>query len=397
MNTKCDVISVSRDIFEVPEEEPGGSKPQLERVWGEIDNWNSWKWQLKNSIKSSEDLKKVLSLHNVAMPDLIAKTEKVFPLAITPYYFSLIKQFNYNDPVFAMCIPNALELENPSFLNNDPLHEEEDTVVDGLVHRYADRALIVSTSQCAAYCRFCTRKRVAGSKTYHLTDCQLDKIIEYLTAHPEIKDVIISGGDAFTMSTSKLENIISKVRAVKSVEIIRIGTRTPVTMPQRITSELVNMINKYHPIFINTHFNHPNEITEESKKACLKMVEKGIPVNNQTVLLKGVNDDPKVMAELLQKLLTFRVRPYYIFQCDLVKGAEHFRTPISKGLEIMEYLRGRISGLAIPHFIIDAPEGKGKIPVLPNYIVGRTASQTVLKNYKGETVFYPEPICQEKK
>lgn len=383
-------IMRTREGFEVPEE-PGGSKPQLTEVWGEIDNWNSWKWQLSHSIKSSRELKQILSCKGIPVPELLEQTESIFPLAITPYYFSLIKEFNYNDPVFSMCIPNALELKNPSFLKDDPLHEEEDTVVDGLVHRYADRALIISTSQCAVYCRHCTRKRVAGCRDYHLSDLQLDKIIEYLTIHEEIRDVIISGGDPFTMSTRKLENIISKIRSVKSVEIIRIGTRTPVTLPQRITSELVNMINRYHPVFVNTHFNHPNEITEESQKACLKMIEKGIPVNNQSVLLKGINDNPIVMAELCQKLLTFRVKPYYLFSCDLVKGTEHFRTPIDKGLEIMEYLRGRVSGLAIPHFIIDAPEGKGKIPILPNYIVNRNSTGITLRNYKGEEVFYPEP------
>lgn len=391
MNTKPEIQTVEK---EVPEE-PGGSMPQL-KGWGEINNWDSWKWQLKNSIKSPDGLKEFLLQRNVLIPENIAKTASIFPMSITPYYLSLIKKFDYSDPVFSMCIPNELELTNPSFLSDDPLHEEEDTVVRGLVHRYKDRALIVSTSQCAMYCRHCTRKRVAGSKDYHLSDCEIDNIINYLTQHSEIKDVIVSGGDPFTMSTNKLEKLISKIRSVKSVEIIRIGTRTPVTMPQRITSELVNMLCRYHPVFVNTHFNHPNEITEDSKKACLKMIDKGIPVNNQTVLLKGINDDPEVMAELCRKLLTLRVKPYYMFQCDLVKGVEHFRTSIDKGLSIMEYLRGRISGLAIPHFIIDAPEGKGKIPVLPNYIIGKEDNGTILKNYKGERVYYPEPICKNK-
>jgi len=235
----------------------------------------------------------------------------------------------------------------------------------------------------------CTRKRVAGSKDYHLTDCQLEKIVEYLTLHSEIKDVIISGGDAFTMSTSKLEKIISKIRSVKSVEIIRIGTRTPVVMPQRITSELVNMINKYHPIFVNTHFNHPNELTEESKKACLKMIEKGIPVNNQSVLLKGINDDPVVMAELCRKLLTFRVRPYYIFSCDKVTGTNHFQTSIEKGLEVMDYLRKHISGLGVPSFIVDLQDGKGKIPLLPNYIKEIKKDTVIFQNLFGGISEYP--------
>lgn len=383
--------SNSQEFFEAPEDEPG-SKPQFNSNWGVNQCWDNWRWQLKHSIRSSKDLKIVLSENGMSIPDDIDKTEKIFPLSITPYYFSLIKKFDYSDPIFSMSVPNSCELNNPSFLTNDPLHEEEDTVVEGLVHRYADRALIISTSRCAMYCRHCTRKRVAGSKDYHLTDSQLDNIILYLTQHPEIKDVIISGGDPFTMSTRRLERIISKVRSVSSVDIIRIGTRTPVTLPQRITGELISMINRYHPIFVNTHFNHPNEITKESSEACLKMIERGIPVNNQSVLLKGINDNVETMSTLCRNLLKIRVRPYYLFQCDLVKGAEHFRTPLAKGIEIMDHLRGRVSGLGIPHFIVDAPEGKGKIPILPKYMVEQKENETILRNYKNELVTYPEPI-----
>ena len=237
----------------------------------------------------------------------------------------------------------------------------------------------------------CTRKRVTDSKDFHLTEKELDNIIDYLKNHPEIKDIIVSGGDPLTMPTNKLENILAKLRTVDSIEIIRIGTRTPVTMPMRITDELVEMISKYHPVWLNTHFNHPNEITEESKKAVLKLVNKGIPVNNQNVLLKGINDDSKILSELYKGLLKIRCRPYYMFICDLVKGIEHFRTSIDKGIEIMENLRGRLSGLGIPHFIVDSPEGKGKIPILPNYIVKKEDGQTILRNYKNEVVKYPDP------
>lgn len=380
--------------FDSPEPYPG-RKPRLQFNWGgnehNIDDWNDWTWQIKNSIKSSKDLIKVFQNQNISIPKEIMKAEKVFPMAITPYYFSLIKKFDYSDPIFKQSVPDIRELCNPSFLKDDPLNEEEDTVINGLVHRYNDRALIISTSQCSMYCRFCTRKRVAGSTTYHLTDCQLDNIITYLKSHPEIKDVIISGGDPFTMSTNKLENIISKVRSVESVDIIRIGTRTPVVMPQRITDELVNMISQYHPIFVNTHFNHPNEITEDSKNACLKMINKGIPVNNQSVLLNGINDNFETMSTLCRNLLKIRVKPYYLFQCDLVKGIEHFRTSIQDGIDLMDSLRGRVSGLGIPHYIIDSPEGKGKIPVLPNYILEQNKEGVTLRNYKNEKVFYPNP------
>lgn len=380
-------------------DEPGGTKPRLKErgridikeIQVEKDNWYDWKWQLKNSIRSIKDLELVLSEKGIIISDEIKEAAKVFPLAITPYYLSLIKDFSYNDPIYKMSIPSSEELLNPSFLSNDPLGEEHDCAVPNLVHRYDDRALLVSTNKCAMFCRFCTRKRVTGSKDFHLTDKELDNAINYLKIHTEIKDVIISGGDPFTMPTSKLENILARLRSVKSIEIIRIGTRTPVTLPMRITDELVDMLSKYHPVWVNTHFNHPNEITDESKQAILRLVNRGIPVNNQNVLLKGINDDSSILSVLYKELLKIRVRPYYCFQCDLVKGGEHFRTPISKGIEIMENLRGRISGLGIPHFIIDSPGGKGKIPILPNYIVSREEKETILRNYKGEMITYPEP------
>lgn len=385
-----DVIDSSTNYCEPDLDDPGGSKPRFTMDWGvKEDQWENWHWQLKNSIRTVEELKSLLPELDIS--DKTIEASKCFPMAITPYYLSLIKKFDYSDPIFSQSVPNEQELNNPCFLSDDPLAEEHDTVINNLVHRYNDRALVISTSKCAMYCRHCTRKRVAGTKYYNLSNKQLDNIIIYLNNHPEIKDVIISGGDAFTMSTSKLENILKKLRSVETLDIIRIGTRTPVTLPMRITDDLVNMIAKYHPIWVNTHFNHPNEITKSSKKACEMMANKGIPVNNQCVLLKGINDSSNTMIDLCRGLLKIRVKPYYIFQCDLVKGVEHFRTPISKGIEIMENLRGRISGLGIPSFIIDAPEGKGKIPILPNYILMRENDQTLLKNYKGEIVCYPEP------
>lgn len=407
MNDSAEVSinSSSKTICEPDLDDPGGRTPRLYSRGENTNNknhWNDWHWQLRNSIKSVEHLNSILFEKGITLSDKTIEAAKCFPLSITPYYFSLIKEFSYSDPIFSQCVPNEKELDNPSFLNNDPLSEEHDTVVDNLVHRYNDRALLISTSKCAMYCRHCTRKRVAGDSEFYLSDLQLDNIITYLKNHPEIKDVIISGGDPLTMSTSKLENILSKVRAVETVDIIRIGTRVPVTMPQRVTNELVDMLSKYHPIFINTHFNHPNEITTESKEACSKIVNRGIPMGNQCVLLKGVNDNSDTMVDLCRGMLKIRVKPYYMYQCDLVKGVEHFRTPISKGIEIMENLRGRVSGLGIPSFIVDSPEGKGKIPVLPNYIVLQDENETILRNYKNEFIKYPEPtnttdnICLQK-
>jgi len=392
-----DTTSSNTNICEPDLDDPGGSKPWFIKNQGENTEWEDWHWQLQNSIRSIEDL-------NSIVPDFFseksAEAAKQFPLSITPYYLSLIKEFSYSDPIFSQCVPNEKELDNPSFLSNDPLEEEHDTVVPNLVHRYNDRALLISTSSCPVYCRHCTRKRVAGTKNFYISDYQLNNVIKYIKNHPEIKDVIVSGGDPLTMSTDKLENILYRLKTIDTIDIIRIGTRTPVTLPMRITDELVNMISKYHPIWLNTHFNHPNEITEESIEACSKLINKGIPVGNQCVLLKGVNDSPDIMVELCRKLIKMRVRPYYMYQSDLVKGIEHFRTPISKGIEIMDHLRGKVSGIGIPSFIVDSPEGKGKIPILPNYILMQDKHQTILRNYKNEIVCYPEPteymesICQ---
>jgi lysine 2,3-aminomutase len=323
----------------------------------------------------------------------IAEAAKKFPLAITPYYASLIRTADVSDPIFRMAVPEALELADSPLLCDDPLEEEEDMPVPGLVHRYADRALLLTTTTCSTYCRHCTRKRVAGMHESTITAGRLAQAVAYLRAHPEIRDVILSGGDPLTMATEALERIIAAVRGVASVEIIRIGTRTPVVLPQRITDDLVGMLRKYHPIWINTHFNHPNELTPQSAEACAHLVDAGIPLGNQSVLLRGVNDCPQVMEELLRGLVRMRVRPYYLFQCDLVRGVEHFRTPMARGIEIMEYLRGRVSGLAIPQFVVDAPHGGGKIPVLPTYVVSTSPTHTVLRNLEGMLVSYPEPYA----
>jgi len=323
-------------------------------------------------------------------PDISTVVAK-YPMAITPYYASLIRKPQPSDPIFRMAVPQVLELLDPPFLSPDPLEEGRDMPVAGMVHRYRDRVLVIATTTCSTYCRHCTRKRVAGARECTISRRRLEQIVSYLLQHPEVKDVIVSGGDPLTMTTEQLEAVLAAIRAVPSVEIIRIGTRVPVVLPQRITDHLCQMLRKYHPIWMNTHFNHPNELTPEAATACGKLADAGIPLGNQSVLLRGVNDQPQVMEQLCRGLVRMRVRPYYLYQCDLVKGVEHFRTPLSKGIEIMEYLRGRLSGLAIPTFVVDAPGGGGKIPVLPSYVVSQSPSHTVLRNYEGMLISYPEP------
>jgi len=357
-------------------------------------SWNDWRWQIRHRIRTIAELKKLFPSADISG---IEEASSRFPMAITPYYASLIRTFDNKDPIFRMSIPQLDELIELPCLKDDPLEEEDDMPVPGLIHRYPDRALVIATTMCSMYCRHCTRKRVAGHRETSLSTSRLQEITAYIEKHTEIKDVIISGGDPLTMETAVLDRILSAIRNIPSVELIRIGTRVPVVMPMRITDELVAMLKKYHPLYINTHFNHPREITSEAVRACEKLADAGIPLGNQTVLLCGVNDDPKTMEELCRGLVKMRVKPYYLFQCDLVRGVEHFRTPISRGIEIMEYLRGRLSGLAIPLFVVDAPHGGGKIPISPNYIVSMSPTHTVLRNYEGMLVSYPEPSLEGKK
>lgn len=347
---------------------------------------NDWKWQLKNRIRSVKRLKQMFP----SIPDQegIEAALKTFPMAITPYYASLIKDLSYSDPIFAMSVPNRSETTDQSFLTDDPLGEIHDTVAPHLVHRYGDRALLLSTGKCAMYCRHCTRKRLAGKDERSISNEDLGKAVDYIRNHPEIKDVVISGGDPLTLETSDIVRIISAVRSVESVDIIRIGTRTPVTMPMRIDEELCKALSAFHPLWINTHFNHPSEMTEQSIKACSMLANHGFPVGNQSVLLKGVNDSPSIMMELCRTLVKNRIRPYYLYQCDLVYGVDHFRTGLDVGIGIMEELRGRLSGLAIPTFVIDAPDGGGKIPMLPNYVKGMDGGTLKMRNFEGKDCEY---------
>ncbi|MDY0200237.1 MAG: lysine 2,3-aminomutase [Bacteroidales bacterium] len=352
--------------------------------------WNDWKWQLRNRVETLEELKKYIKL-TAEEEEGIKKSLQTLRMAITPYYLSLIEPNNPNCPIRKQAIPSAAETHiSPADLL-DPLHEDEDSPVPGLTHRYPDRVLFLITDMCSMYCRHCTRRRFAGQKDASLPKDNIDKGIEYIAAHPEVRDVLLSGGDSLLVSDEVLEDIIKRLRAIPHVEIIRIGSRTPVVLPQRITDDLVNMLKKYHPIWLNTHFNHSNEITAESAEACEKMANAGIPLGNQSVLLRGINDCPNIMKRLVHKLVMIRVRPYYIYQCDLSMGLEHFRTPVSKGLEIIESLRGHTSGFAVPTFVVDAPGGGGKTPVMPQYVISQMPGKIILRNFEGVIASYTEP------
>ncbi len=341
-----------------------------------------WKRLVKETITNPEELAQISDID----VEEIKKVHKEFPLRVNPYYLNLIRE--KGDPIWKQVIPDVCEIISDGI--EDPLAEEEDSPVPSLVHRYPDRVLFYVSYMCSVYCRFCTRKRKVSDPT-SVSQNAIEMALEYIRQHTEVRDVIVSGGDPLMLDDRNIESILSELRAIEHGEIIRIGSRVPVTLPQRITPELCDMLKKYHPLYLNTHFNHPREITPESKTACEMLADAGIPLGNQTVLLRGVNDDVAVMKELMQKLLTIRVRPYYIYQADLIMGTEHFRTSIQKGLEIIEALRGHTSGLAVPHYVIDAPGGGGKIAIVPNPIISFDENEIVLKNYEGNVYRYPLP------
>ena len=360
------------------------------------EQWNSWEWQVKNRIETLEDLKKYVSL-TPEEEEGVKKTLQTLRMAITPYYISLIDPNNPDCPVRKQAVPTGKETyQSPADLF-DPLHEDEDSPVPGLTHRYPDRVLLLITDMCSMYCRHCTRRRFAGQKDGESAIERIDRAIEYIAKTPQVRDVLLSGGDSLCVSDERLEYIISRVRAIPHVEIIRLGSRTPVVCPQRITDNLVNMLKKYHPVWLNTHFNHPQEVTKESMAACAKLADAGIPLGNQTVLLRGVNDCVNTMKKLMHELVKMRVRPYYIYQCDLSMGIEHFRTPVSKGIEIIEGLRGHTSGYAVPTFVVDAPGGGGKTPVMPQYVISQAPGKVVLRNFEGVITTYTEPADYEHK
>jgi lysine 2,3-aminomutase len=352
-----------------------------------IDSWIDWHWQLRNSFTTAEAISRVMTLTDDEV-STINRLKNRLPLRITPYYLSLIYDSEPGSPLRRTMIPTGSELLITDEEQSDPLDEMGSSPVPGIIHRYPDRALFTVTQFCSSYCRYCTRSHSVG-KLGHLTKTELDRAFRYLEEHKEIRDVIISGGDPLTMNDSRLEYLLSNLRSIKHIEILRIGTKVPVVLPQRITPGLVSMLRRYNPLFMSLHFTHPDELTPETRKACEMLADAGIPLGSQTVLLKGINDDPAVMKSLMQKLLTVRVRPYYIYQCDLIPGSSHFRTTVEKGIDIIENMRGHTSGYAVPQFVIDAPGGGGKIPILPAYVVESGPEKWVLRNFRNKQYTYP--------
>jgi len=367
------------------------SNKKIFEIWDcTEEEWNDWKWQVKNRVKDAEKLSEIINLEEEEKEEIKTVLKK-FRMGITPYYASLMDKDDPECPVRKQAVPDIMETKLSGGDMEDPLHEDEDSPVEGLTHRYPDRVLFLITDQCSMYCRHCTRRRYAGQNDSGVPMERVDRCIEYIKNTPEVRDVLISGGDCLLISDDKLEYIIKELTEIPHVEVVRLGSRTPVVMPQRITDDLVNMLRKYHPIWLNTHFNHPKEITKEAAAACAKLANAGIPLGNQSVLMRGINDCPNIMLELVQKLVQIRVRPYYIYQCDLSMGIEHFRTKVSKGIEIMESLRGHTSGFAVPTYVVDAPGGGGKTPVMPQYLISMSPRKVVLRNYEGVITTYVEP------
>jgi lysine 2,3-aminomutase len=352
-------------------------------------DWEDWHWQLQNRIRTREDLAQVIKL-TPEEEEGIKKASGRLSIAITPYWASLIDEEDPNCPLRRQAVPVAAESIISPHEMVDPLAEDRDSPAPYIVHRYPDRVLVLATEHCAMYCRHCTRRRLVGEHRESNDPSRFDKAVEYIKSNRKIRDVLISGGDPFVLEDEEIENLIQKIRSISHIEFLRIGTRVPVTLPQRINEKLVNMLKKYSPIWVSIHFNHPKEITKRCKIACDMLADAGIPLGSQTVLLKGINDRPYIMKKLMHELLQMRVRPYYIYQCDPVKGTQHFRTPVAVGINIMEKLRGHTSGYAVPVYVIDGPGGGGKIPVGPNYILSQAKGKYVLRNYKGKIYTYLE-------
>ena len=360
-------------------------------LWREVpaDQWFDWQWQYRHIVSTIEDLLKVLPM-TPAEIEGIKGTMTDYKFASTPYYLTLIDPKNPECPIRLQTIPDFREMSRASMDLEDPLGEDANMPVPGLVHRYPDRVLFLVTTSCAMYCRFCTRRRIVLNKE-HRTERELQMVFDYLRAHSEVRDIIISGGDALFIGDKFLETCLAGFRAIPSIEIIRIASRVPVVCPMRIDEPLVTMIRKYAPVYLMTHFNHPYELTDEAKKACAMFVDHGIPMMNQTVLLRKINSDPVILRVLFHELLKNRVKPYYLYQCDLSEGIEHFRTPVQKGIEIIESLRGHTSGLAVPEFVIDAPGGGGKVPVMPQYLISESDTKVGVRNYRGFMSVYTQP------
>lgn len=361
------------------------------KPWKDVtsEQWNSGDWQYHHLVRTIDELAEIIPL----TPEELAAghaTAEEYKFATTPYYASLIDPNNPECPVRLQTIPSFNEMKRAAADMRDPLGEDEHSPVPGLVHRYPDRVLWLVTTSCAMYCRFCTRRRIVLAKG-HRTERELDMTMEYLKAHPEVRDVVISGGDSLFLGDKYLESCLQRLRQIPTIEIVRIASRIPVVCPMRITDKLATMLRQYAPLFFMTHFNHPYEVTDEAKKACAILVDHGIPIHNQTVLLRKINSDPIILRSLFHELLKNRVKPYYLYQCDLSEGIEHFRTPVQKGIEIIESLRGHTSGLAVPEFVIDAPGGGGKVPVMPQYLISESDKRVVVRNYRGAIASYTQP------
>ena len=360
--------------------------------WSDVSDadWNDWHWQLKHRITTPEQLQKLMP---TLTPEEIAGAKLAnhkLALAITPFFFNLIDAADELCPIRWQVIPRIEETHTAAWEMSDPCGEDSHSPVPGLVHRYPDRVLFLVTDRCAAYCRYCTRSRLVSNAAGYDFHPQFDQQIAYIAQHPEIRDVLLSGGDPLLFSDDKLEHLLAKLRAIPHVEFLRIGTRIPIFLPQRITPELCAMLKKFHPLFLSIHSNHPRELTTEVRAALGRLADAGIPLGNQSVLLKHVNDDATVMKAHVQKLLMCRVKPYYLYQTDLIAGSAHLRTSVSKGLEIMEQLRGHTTGYAVPTYVIDAPGGGGKVPVNPEYVLCRNAGRVLIRNYEGKVFEYPE-------
>lgn len=353
------------------------------------EKWNDWRWQLSHRLNTVEEIEKVLLLTESERKAL--QTQGLFRVDITPYFISLIDPDDPNDPIRKQVIPVAEEMQSFTAMMEDSLAEDRHSPVPGLVHRYPDRVLMLVTTQCASYCRYCTRSRIVGDPGQTFKREEFEMQIEYLKRTPQVRDVLLSGGDPLVLAPKVLEELLTRLREIPHIEIVRIGSRVPVFMPMRVTQELCDMLAKFHPLWLNIHVNHPSEISKELADATDRLTKAGIPLGNQSVLLAGVNDNVHIQRQLVQDLVRIRVRPYYLYQCDLVEGAGHFRTPVAKGIEIMEGLRGHTSGYAVPQFIVDAPGGGGKIPLMPNYLLSMSDHKVILRNYEGYITTYEEP------
>jgi lysine 2,3-aminomutase len=360
-------------------------------IWADVpdEKWDDWRWQLSHRVNTLDEIGQVLNLTEEEREGLAADDK--FRVDITPYFASLMDSDDPSDPIRRQVIPLGREQQAFTAMMEDSLAEDRHSPVPGLVHRYPDRVLMLVTTQCASYCRYCTRSRIVGDASQNFNRKEHEAQLEYLRRTPQVRDVLISGGDGLTLAPKVLESIIRGIREIPHIEIIRIGSRVPVFLPQRVDDELCDMLAEYHPIWLNLHFNHPNEITPEVSRAVDRLTRAGIPVGNQSVLLAGVNDCVHIQRALVHKLVENRIRPYYLYQCDLVEGSGHFRTPVGKGLEIIEGLRGHTSGYAVPTYVIDAPGGGGKIPVMPNYLISYSDHKVILRNYEGYITTYEEP------